>query len=164
MQNLRIRTATPKDAAPILEIYTPAVELTPASFELTPPSVPEFAERIRSYSDTHEWLIAQDDGNILGYTYATPHRPREAYRFSVETSVYVSEHARQRGVGRKLYSELFNRLSGKDFHNAFAGITLPNDASLNLHKAVGFTSIGVFREVGYKLGKWHSVSWWQRSI
>ena len=140
------------------------VENTAISFELTPPSLDELTNRIETYSASHAWLVADRAGILLGYAYATPHRAREAYKHSVETSVYVNDSCRGEGVGKHLYLALFDELKGHDFHNAFAGIALPNDASVALHKSVGFTPVGVFREIGYKHGKWHDVSWWQRSI
>lgn len=101
---------------------------------------------------------------ICGYAYGTPHRARQAYQRSVETSVYVSSKFRGRGVGTELYKALFESLSQKGYHNAFAGITMPNDASVSLHRSLGFESIGTFREVGFKFGNWHDVSWWQRAV
>ncbi len=159
-----IRNARTEDAVELLKIYAPLVKGTAISFELSPPSIDEFAKRIEAYSKTHEWLIAENSDDVLGYAYVTPHRAREAYRFSVETSVYVKEGHREQGIGKQLYTELFNRLRQSEFHNAFAGIALPNESSEALHKSVGFEKIGVFSEVGFKHGIWHDVSWWQRRI
>lgn len=164
LNSMDIRTARAEDAGDMLEIYAPLVEGTAISFELCPPSIDEFTLRIEKYSKTHEWLIAENSERVLGYAYATPHRAREAYQFSVETSVYVKEGFRAEGIGKRLYTELFARLTQHNFHNAFAGIALPNDSSLALHKSVGFKQIGVFREIGYKHDMWHDVSWWQRRI
>ena len=161
---MQIRHATKDDAGQMLEIYSPLVEQTAISFELHPPSLEEFTRRIITYQKTHAWLTAEQSGLVAGYAYATPHRAREAYRYSVETSVYVNEKFRGKGVGKLLYAELFDCLSQRDFNNAFAGIALPNNSSIALHKSVGFTSIGVFREIGFKFGAWHDVSWWQRKI
>jgi len=161
---MNIRNAKTEDAIELLEIYAPLVKDTAISFELSPPSVDEFAKRIEGYGRSYEWLIAESSNGVLGYAYVTPHRAREAYRFSVETSVYVKEGHRVQGVGKQLYTELFTRLKQTEFHNAFAGIALPNDSSEALHKSMGFEQIGVFSEVGYKHGKWHDVSWWQRRI
>jgi len=159
-----IRQAKQSDAAPLLEIYNPVVENTAASFELTPPTADEFALRIASSVDSHEWLVMEDADRLVGYAYATPHRAREAYRHSVETSVYVHTDYRRTGVGIKLYKALFDSLQSRDFHNAYAGITLPNEASVALHKSFDFEPIGIFREIGFKHSDWHDVSWWQRKI
>lgn len=161
---MKIRTALVEDASLLHEIYAPIVEQTAISFELTPPSIAELAKRIKSYSSSHEWLVAEHAGELLGYAYATPHRPRDAYKYSVETSVYIGRESREKGIGKQLYTELFDRLKSRGFHNAYAGITLPNQASVTLHQSVGFTAIGVFREIGFKHDAWHDVSWWQRRI
>ena len=106
----------------------------------------------------------ENESELCGYAYATPHRAREAYRYSVETSVYIDDVYRGKGIGRSLYEALFSSLNTLGYHNAYAGITVPNPASIALHKSLGFEPVGVFREVGYKLDKWHDVSWWQRGI
>jgi phosphinothricin acetyltransferase len=108
--------------------------------------------------------VCEVDGDVTGYAYASPHRARAAYRWSVDTSVYVGERWRRSGVGRDLYASLFSVLAAQGFVNAYAGIALPNPASVRLHEAVGFTSIGVYEGVGYKLGRWHDVGWWQRAL
>jgi len=161
---MKIRRAIPADAPELLEIYAPVVEQTAASFELTVPSEPEFAKRIASSTASHEWLVMESSDHLCGYAYATPHRPREAYRASVETSVYVSPTYHGQGIGKQLYEALFVSLQSRDFHNAYAGITIPNEASIALHRSMGFEPIGVFREVGFKQERWHDVSWWQRPI
>ena len=161
---MSIRRARPDDAARLLEIYAPVVEETTASFELVAPTVEAFAKRIAAALETHEWLVMEDGDALCGYAYATAHRAREAYRFAVETSVYVSRAHHRKGVGRQLYAALFPILSDLGYHNAYAGITLPNDPSVALHESVGFEPIGTFREVGYKHGEWRDVGWWQRSL
>ena len=161
---MKIRRATPNDVKRLLEIYRPIVEDTAISFELTPPNEAEFAARIASSVASHDWIVAEHGNRICGYAYATPHRAREAYKHSVETSVYIHADHRGRGIGKKLYDALFSSLASLGYHNAYAGITMPNAASIALHQSLGFESIGVFREVGYKLGEWHDVSWWQRRI
>jgi phosphinothricin acetyltransferase len=162
--NVIIRQASSDDAAAMLEIYRPVVEDTAISFELAVPTVEDFASRIEKYLATHEWLVAEQDGEIAGYAYASPHRPRAAYRFSAEVSVYVHPQYQGKGVGMKLYAALFDSIRKRGFHHAYAGITLPNDASVALHKACGFSEIGTFSEVGFKYDCWHDVSWWQRKI
>jgi len=158
---MKIRTATTEDAHQIYAIYAPVVKYTASSFELHPPSVDEISSRIETYTNSHDWVVAEKSDTILGYAYATPHRSREAYRFSVETSVYVNEHSRATGIGKQLYGELFQRLKSNGYHSAYAGITLPNEASEALHQSVGFRKIGVFCEVGFKHDAWHDMSWWQ---
>lgn len=161
---MQIRRATPGDARQLLEIYKPIVEQTAFSFELISPSEDEFAKRISSTITSHEWLVMTSGEVICGYAYATAHRARKAYRHSVETSVYVSSAFQKQGIGKKLYQELFASLRTFNYHNAYAGITLPNEGSVALHKSLDFAPIGVFREVGFKNEQWHDVSWWQRTI
>jgi L-amino acid N-acyltransferase YncA len=155
----RIRAATPADAEPLLAIYRPVVLDTAVSFELEPPAVAEFRARIEESLARFAWIVAERDGAPIGYAYATAHRARGAYRWSVETSVYVGERQRGQGVGRALYDALLPILA-RSYCNAYAGITLPNDASVALHRAAGFEPVGVFRAVGRKFGRWHDVSWW----
>ena len=122
------------------------------------------AGRIAAYGASHAWLVAEVDGSVAGYAYSSPHRERAAYASSCDVAVYVDPaHARQ-GIGRALYAELLPLLAGKGFHAAFAGIALPNEASVGLHEAMGFTSVGIYREVGWKLGAWRDVGWWQRLL
>ena len=152
------------DAEQISAIYLPIVKETNISFETDPPGSEEIARRISTTLTTHEWLVACDQLGISGYAYASQHRPRHAYRYTVETTAYVHERCRGQGVGKKLYESLFASLDSLGFHTAYAGIALPNPASIALHKAVGFESIGVFQDAGLKFEKWHDVSWWQRKV
>lgn len=161
---MNIRRANPRDAAALLEIYRPVVEETATSFELVVPTVSEFSERIKAILDSHEWLVMESDGEIVGYAYAAPHRAREAYKFSTETSVYVSTGNRGQGIAKKLYTALFDSIRELGFHAAFAGIALPNEASIAFHSSCGFEEIGTFREIGFKFDQWHDVSWWQRRV
>ncbi len=159
-----IRSATPEDAAALLAIYAPLVETTAISFEERPPAPDEMARRIEATLPTHPYLLAEAEGAVLGYAYAGPHRARPAYRWSVDVTVYVAERARGGGVGRALYEALLADLSARRFHAAFAGIALPNPASVALHEALGFRHLGTYREVGFKFGRWHDVGWWQRLV
>lgn len=163
-QPVAIRRADPGDAAALLAIYAPLVTDTAISFELTPPTEAEFAARIERALDGYDWLVAERAGAPVGYAYATAHRAREAYRFSVETSVYVATAARRGGVGGALYRALLRRLAARGYCNAYAGITLPNEPSVALHEAAGFEPIGVFPAVGWKFGRWHDVGWWHRRL
>ena len=159
-----IRLATPSDAPPVAAIYAPAVTDHATSFELEPPDAAEMARRIEKTLARTPWLVCEHDGRVLGYAYAGPHRERAAYRWSVEVSAYVHPDAWRRGVGRALYASLFAVLERQGFRNAVAGATLPNDASVGLHRAVGFTPVGVFRAVGFKFGAWHDVGWFERPL
>ena len=133
------------------------------SFELDPPDDAEMARRIADYGSSHGWLVAEVDGVLAGYAYGSPHRTRAAYASSCDVAVYVDPAFARRGLGRALYAALIERLAGK-YHAAYAGIALPNDASIGLHEAMGFTSVGIYREVGWKLGAWRDVGWWQRLL
>ena len=159
-----IRPALEHDAAAVVSIYAPYIEETAISFEDTVPTVADMAARIAKSRSRWEWLVAELDDAVVGYAYGTAHRERAAYRWSVEVSAYVrSDHHRQ-GIGRALYEALFVALADKGFCNAFAGIALPNDASVKLHTSVGFEPIGTFRSIGWKFGQWHDVAWFQRQL
>lgn len=156
-----IRLATADDAARVRDIYAPFCEYTPVSFEVEPPSVEVMRQRIEKTLTMYPWLICEGHGEILGYAYASSHRERAAYRWSVDMSVYVSDRWRRLGIGRALYISLIGALTLQGYYNAFAGITLPNPASVGLHEMLGFEPLGVYRGVGYKAGAWHDVGWWQ---
>lgn len=119
--------------------------------------------RIAEYSASHAWLVAEIEGVLAGYAYGSPHRTRAAYASSCDVAVYVDPAHSRQGVGRTLYAELLEQL-GEDYHAAFAGIALPNAASVGLHEAMGFTPVGIYREVGWKMGGWRNVGWWQRLL
>jgi|SRR5438874_8963285 len=160
-----IRDADPdRDAAACLEIYARYISDTAVSFEEQVPTGDEFAERMRTSMRTHPWLVFDDDGEIAGFAYATAHRTRAAYRWATDVTVYVDPSRRRAGVGRRLYEALFERLRALGFHVACAGITLPNEASVSIHRALGFEPVGVYRRIGWKLGRWHDVSWWQLEL
>ena len=156
--------ATTKDADQIARIYTPIVRHTAISFEVDPPTTGEMEQRIEETTARLPWLVVERDGRILGYAYASTHRSRAAYAWSVDVSAYVEESYRGTGVGRSLYTALLEILTSQGFYNTYAGITLPNTASIRLHESVGFRPVGTYREVGYKLGAWHDVGWWQLSL
>jgi L-amino acid N-acyltransferase YncA len=159
-----IRLATDDDAAAVAAIYGPVVEGTAISFETEPPDSEEISRRIRDTLMAYPWLVFERNGDVIGYAYASRHRARAAYQWSVDTSAYVDEKFRRRGVGQALYLSLLAVLEAQGFVNAFAGIALPNPASVALHERVGFTPLGVYRGVGYKLGAWRDVGWWQRPL
>ena len=161
---MRIRPAEAADGAGCAAIYAPFVTGTAVSFEAEPPGPAQMAERITRCRLTHPWYLAEDADTLLGYAYAAAHRERPAYRWAAEVSVYVAPPARHREVARALYARLLTDLSECGYRLALAGITLPNPASVALHEAMGFEPVGVYRGVGYKLGAWHDVGWWQRSL
>lgn len=158
-----IRSATLDDAAAIRTIYAPIVEHTSISFEYVVPSVEEIRARIEKTLPTHPWLV-EDDGGITGYAYGSVYRAREAYRWSVEVSVYVGEHARRRGVARRLYQSLFAELAEQGFVTAYAGITMPNQESVAFHESMGFRACGRMPRAGYKHGSWHDVGFFHRAL
>lgn len=161
---MKIRPALGTDAPALLAIYAPLIETTAVSFETVVPSPEEFAGRIANALADWQWLVAESDGKCVGYAYGSSHRARAAYRWSVEVSAYVHPEFQQRGIGRALYLRLFTDLASKGYCNAFAGITLPNEGSVALHRSLGFESIGVFKTIGWKFGKWHDVAWFQRRL
>ena len=159
-----IRLACADDAAQVQAIYAPVVRDTAISFEVDPPDAAEMAGRIRATLTRLPWLVCERDREVVGFAYAARHRDRAAYRWSVDVSVYVDQQARGAGVGRSLYGSLLALLASQRFVAAHAGITLPNPASVGLHEALGFVPVGVYRAVGFKLGAWWDVGWWQRRL
>jgi len=159
-----IRVATASDADRIAAIYTPIVRDTAISFEVEPPTPQEMARRIAATLATHPWLVAERDRLVMGYAYASRHRDRAAYRWSVDVSAYIDARARRSGMGRALYERLIAILKRQGFHAAFAGIALPNQASVGLHEAVGFRPVGIYKDVGFKHGQWRDVGWWRLEL
>jgi phosphinothricin acetyltransferase len=161
MSSVTIRLATERDARTIADIYRPSIESSATSFEIEPPTPEEMATRISSTLRHAPWLVSERGGEVLGYAYASRHHDRAAYRWSVDVSVYIREGHRRRGMGAGLYLSLFALLRLQGFYAAHAGITLPNVASVGLHESLGFRFVGTYPAVGYKLGAWHDVGWWQ---
>jgi L-amino acid N-acyltransferase YncA len=159
LATLTLRPALPSDAQAMLDIYAPVVERTAISFELTAPTLSEFAERVRKISAGWAWLVAERDGQVIGYAYGSSHRERAAYRWSTEVTAYMAPAAQRQGIGRQLYGALLPQLAARGLCNAYAGIALPNDASVALHQSAGFHAIGTFPAVGRKFGRWHDVAW-----
>lgn len=145
-------------------IYAPYVTDTSVSFETEPPDADELRRRIEAGGDLYPWFVAEADGVLLGYASASAFRTRRAYRFTVETSVYLATDAVGRGIGRRLYTLLLETLEAQGFAQAVGAISLPNPASVRLHEALGFTPAGTYHDVGFKLGGWHSVGLWQRGL
>ena len=164
MTDFVLRIAVPDDGAALAEIYAPHVEIGVASFEVQAPSAVEMASRIEHTTPVYPWLVAERDREIVGYAYASKHRERAAYQWSVDVTVYIADKAQRQGVGRQLYGQLLELLRKQGFRMAYAGITLPNLGSVGLHEAMGFVPVGVYRNVGYKLGAWRDVGWWELAL
>lgn len=164
---LTIRPAGRADADAIAAVYAPYVTGTVVSFETEPPDSVEMARRMSGRMSGRPllpWLVAERDGRVTGYAYASAHRARAAYRWGADVSVYLEDAERGRGTGKALYGELLPVLRDLGYLGAYAGIALPNPASVALHESMGFTLVGVYRNVGYKLGGWHDVGWWQLAL
>lgn len=159
-----IRMASALDGPALAAIYRPAVTDTAISFEVEPPDYSMMAARVARTTSRLPWIVCDTGSDVVGYAYASPHRDRPAYQWSVEVSAYVRADARRAGVARALYASLFSILALQGFRNAYAGVTLPNEASEGLHQSVGFRPIGVFRGVGWKRGAWHDVGWYERAL
>jgi len=153
-----------RDSEAIAAIYTPFVEDTVISFEEVAPTAAEMATRIERLMSTHAWVVADDEGEILGYAYGCPHRERAAYRWATEVTVYVDPRHQRAGAGRALYESLLARLADRGYRIALAVIALPNEASVGFHEACGFELVGVYRRIGFKLGTWWDVGWWQLDL
>lgn len=161
---MKLRLAQKSDASRILEIYGEYIRETVITFEITVPTEEEFWTRIQTVSKTSPWIVAEVEGEIAGYAYAGKHRDREAYQWSVEPSVYLDSRFHKRGVGTLLYKMLFKILRLQGFYNAYAGITLPNEASVGLHESLGFKHLGTYKNIGHKMRKWHDVGWWSLDL
>jgi phosphinothricin acetyltransferase len=159
-----IRAASARDAAACAAIYAPYVSDTAITFEAEPPSVEEMATRIAAASQSHAWLVCENQGRVAGYAYGAAFHGRAAYRWACEVSVYLEPGRRRTGAGRALYEALFSRLAARGYRMAIAGMTLPNDASVGLHRAMGFEPVGTYRRIGFKHGAWHDVAWTQRAL
>jgi L-amino acid N-acyltransferase YncA len=159
-----VRPAEQGDAAAIAAIYAPYVRETAITFETEPPSTAIMALRIATTVETHPWLVADCGGEIVGFAYAGKHRERPAYRWTVDVTVYVSAQIRRRGMGRALYLVLLEVLRQQGFRSAFAEIVLPNPGSIRLHEMAGFKPIGIHKDVGFKLGRWHDIAYWRMDL
>lgn len=165
MANIRVRQVNPAtDAAACAAIYAPFVTDTAISFEDEPPSEEELRGRIEALTARYPWLVAEAGGRVLGYAYASRHRDRSAYRWAADVAIYVAPAHQGHGIGRALYEALFEVLSVQGVRMACAGITLPNEASVALHLRLGFQLVGTYRRIGWKLGAWHDVAWYQRPL
>jgi len=161
---MHVRDATPDDAALCAAIYAPYVTGSVITFESEPPDAGAMAERIAAAQVKHAWLVAERDGAVAGYAYAGPWKARPAYRWSCEATVYVAAGAQRGGVGRALYAALLDRLAARGYRTVVGGVTLPNDASVGLHRALGFEPVGTFPRIGWKLGEWRDVHYLVRHL
>jgi phosphinothricin acetyltransferase len=159
-----VRDAVPVDAARCAEIYAAYVRDTAISFETDPPDAAEMAQRIAAAQREHAWLVLEDGDGVSGYAYGGPFMSRAAYRWSATVSVYLDGGRRRSGGGRALYTALFDRLAERGIRTVLAGVALPNEASEGLHVALGFQPAGTYRRVGWKLGRWHDVAWYQKHL
>lgn len=159
-----IRLIEAADAAAALEIYTYYVLNTAVTFEYDVPSLEEFRERIRVNTIDYPWLVYTVDNVIAGYAYGSRHRPKAAYQWSPESTIYLSEAVHGKGIGTALYNALFAILKLQGYFNVYAGVSLPNEQSEGFHKALGFEGLGVFWKIGYKLGNWHDTKWFQLTL
>jgi L-amino acid N-acyltransferase YncA len=159
-----IRIATGDDASSILKIYAPYIENTSYTFETEVPAIDAFKDRINSYLENWPWLVCDIDGVIAGYAYGAKHRERTAYQWSIESSVYVHDDYQRIGVAKALYTALIDVLKLQGFRNLYAVVNLPNDKSVAFHEKLGFEYFATYKNVGYKLGKWKNVGWWQLQL
>ncbi len=159
-----IRSVTLHDASAISSIYSHYVEQTPITFEIDVPDEKEMKKRITEYTQKFPWIVGTVNGKVVAYAYATPFKARAAYRWSVESSIYVDKDFHGKGFGEELYVALCERLKAIGVLNIIGGITLPNPASERLHEKMGFKFIGRFPEVGFKMGQWYDVGYWQLTL
>lgn len=161
---IQIRYATSEDAEKVRDVYAPYILSSLASFEIDVPTVEEMSTRITTIQKKFPWLVATLNGELVGYAYASSHRKRAAYQWSVESGIYLAQKAHRQGIGQALYSVLNQILSLQGFVRVYAGVSLPNDASVRFHESLGFKSIGVYKGVGYKAETWVDVGWWSLDL
>jgi phosphinothricin acetyltransferase len=160
----KIRLITPNQAQAALDIYAYYVNNTSITFETVVPSLEQFSKRIEDVTKNYPWLVCMQDGKMVAYAFAKMHRPTGAYLWSPEVTIYVANDFQGKGIGRKLYEALFAVLKLQGFYTVFAGVVMPNLKSIGLHQALGFEEIGLFKNIGFKLGSWHSAQWFQKSL
>ncbi|MGQ7385381.1 GNAT family N-acetyltransferase [Streptococcus suis] len=161
---INIRSAQKEDAAGLVAIYAPYVEDTSITFETEVPTVADFASRIEKTLEKFPYLVAEKEGALVGYAYASTYYARAAYDWTVELSVYIQQEARGKGIGSMLYDALEEDLTARGFKNFLACIALPNPASLALHEKRGYEQVAHFKNVGYKFDTWHDIVWLQKSL
>lgn len=160
----KIRLAKEEDCDSILHIYAPYIINTAITFECIVPTIIKFRERMENIQSYYPWLVCEIDNNIVGYAYASRFREKEAYKWSVDFSVYIIPEYHRKNIGKALYFALSELLKLQGFYNAYAGVTLPNIKSESLHESFGFKAIGVYHNVGYKFDNWHDVKWYEVKI
>ena len=160
----KIRFAKEKDAKEILGIYAPYIKKTAISFEYEVPSLSEFSGRIAGIQKKYPWIVYEEEGKILGYAYGGPEYTRAAYQWTVETSVYVSEEARGKGIGTALYEKILDILKKQNFCVCYVLINDDNEVSVKLHEKLGFRQNGYRKNCGYKFGKWHSIIFFEKQL
>jgi len=161
MGKYEIRLIQDNDTQAVLDIYAPYVLNTYITFEYDVPTFAEFSKKIRTITSQYPWLVCLQNDRIIGNAYAGEHRHRTAYKWSPESTIYLSEDVFGMGIGHVLYTTLFDILRLQGFFNVYAGVGIPNERSEKLHRSVGFEELGIFKNVGYKLGKWHDTKWFQ---
>ena len=171
MNNIRIRTARSEDAIELLEIYAPYVRETAVTYEYTVPSKEEFASRIRHTMEKYPYLVAEKDGEILGYAYAGAFHPRAAYAWDAEMSIYIKKDRKRSGIGKTLYEALEKLLAEQNILNVYACIACPEEEdeyltkdSIRFHARMGYRIVGEFRECAYKFGRWYGMVWMEKRI
>ena len=162
--NYIIRLATIADAAGMLAVYKPYVETTSVTFEYEVPSLEEYTGRVHAVIPGYPWLVCECEGKIIGYVYGHKHRDRTAYQWSPESTIYLAQEFHGKGIARVLYEAVFAILRLQGFINVYAGVLSTNAGSNKLHRATGFKEIGLFKDIGYKLGEWHSNIWYELAI
>lgn len=158
---MNIRHAKNEDAGQVAEIYNFYITSTHHTFETEPLEAAEMQARIDEVASGYPFLVAEEDGTIVGYAFASQFKLRQAYEHSAEVSIYVRNEAKQKGIGTRLYDQLFSELADTSVHAIVAGIALPNEASVKFHEKLGFKKVAHFSEVGYKLGRWIDVGYWE---
>jgi phosphinothricin acetyltransferase len=156
-----IRHATVEDAQGIADIYNYYIRNTHHTFETEPIDAAEMEARIKEFSESFPFLVADEDGIIHGYAYATHFQTKHAYDYSVEVLIYVRNESKEQKIGTRLYNRLFDLLADSNIHAIVASVALPNDPSIRFHERLGFEKVAHFREVGYKLGRWIDVGYWE---
>lgn len=159
-----IRPLEEKDCAEILNIYAHYIKTTSYTFEIDVPTLEEFKTRIMSIAKDFPFFVYEKEGKVLGYCYASAHNQRQAYRFSVNVSIYVDNAHMTKGIGTKLYDKLLASLKDKGYYNAFSCITIPNAPSISMHEKYDFQEVGRFKNAGYKFNEWHDILWMQKEL
>ena len=156
-----IRDATVNDAKAICDIYNHYVQNTIITFEEHPVSMGEMQNRIMDGKNSLPWMVSEEYGDIIGFANASKWKSRSAYRFSIESTIYIVSHLRGRGIGSQLYLALISELRSRSMHSVIGGIALPNPASVALHEKMGFKKVAHLKEVGWKFGRWIDVGYWE---